>query len=49
LPALSGNLTWDTGNLYSTGGLAITPEPASALLLFAGTVGPMLLRWRRSR
>jgi len=26
----------------------MTPEPASALLLFAGTVGPMLLRWRRS-
>jgi hypothetical protein len=31
------------------GGWITVPEPASALLLFAGTVGPMLLRWRRSR
>ena len=40
LPTLSGGLTWDTTNLYSSGVIAVVPEPASVTLL--GPLGVLL-------
>jgi T5SS/PEP-CTERM-associated repeat protein len=33
LPDLSGGLAWDLGELYSTGTIAVVPEPASLLMM----------------
>lgn len=47
LPALTGGLTWDQSNLYSTGTIAVIPEPNAAALL--GGLGMLaLLRRRRA-
>ncbi|MGR8929405.1 MAG: hypothetical protein ACU836_02110, partial [Gammaproteobacteria bacterium] len=37
LPTLAGNLSWDVGNLYSTGEIRVVPLPAAQLLMFSGT------------
>ena len=44
LPDLSGNLSWDHSDLYSSGTLSVIPEPATLTLLAVGT---LLTRGRR--
>ena len=46
LPALGGDLAWNTDGLYTSGVIQVVPEPASAALLLAGLAG-ILLRFRR--
>jgi hypothetical protein len=36
LPALAGDVAWDSSRLYSDGTLAVIPEPATSALLAAG-------------
>jgi len=36
LPELEGGLSWDTSDLYSTGAIAVIPEPATLALLALG-------------
>jgi hypothetical protein len=44
--ALSGNLSWDTSELYTTGTLSVIPEPASAIMLaLAGGCGWFIRRF----
>lgn len=43
LPTLGGSLSWDTSNLYTTGVLAVVPEPALMLS------GSLLLLWTLRR
>ena len=38
LPELSGNLSWDHSDLYSSGTLSVIPEPATLTLLAVGTL-----------
>jgi len=45
LPSLTGGLSWDTSSLYTTGVIAVVPEPRTAGLLAA--VGMGLLFFRR--
>ncbi|MGC4016304.1 MAG: autotransporter-associated beta strand repeat-containing protein [Luteolibacter sp.] len=45
LPTLADGLAWDTSNLYTTGSIAVVPEPLPAL---AGGLG-LLLALRRRR
>ena len=47
LPALPAGLSWDTSELYSTGTVAVVPEPTVLALLCIG--GCLLLRKRRRR
>ena len=45
LPVLGSGLSWNTGNLYTTGELSVTPEPASLSLLALG--GLAVIRRKR--
>lgn len=45
LPALSGNRTWDTSNLYTLGSVSVVPEPGTLVMLFTAAVG--VLGWAR--
>lgn len=47
LPGLSGGLYWDTSDLYDSGEISVTPEPATAVLLLSGGVLVILRRRRR--
>ncbi|MDP6546768.1 MAG: PEP-CTERM sorting domain-containing protein, partial [Phycisphaerae bacterium] len=47
LPGLSGDLEWNTDDLYTTGEISVTPEPATISLLALG--GLAVLRKRRRR
>lgn len=46
LPALSGSLTWNTSQLFTTGNITIVPEPSRALLAALGLLA-LALRRRR--
>lgn len=49
LPTLSGPLSWDTSNLYTTGVISVVPEPKSATLFtIAGLLALIITRKRRS-
>ena len=37
-PELSGNVSWDSSHLYSSGTLSVIPEPATLTLLAVGTL-----------
>jgi len=48
LPSLSGGLSWDTSQLYTTGELTVVPEPTSGMLMLLGLLGVIgFLRHRR--
>ncbi len=47
LPALAGDLLWDTTQLTQNGIISVVPEPASAVLLL-GSAGMLLLRRHRA-
>ena len=38
LPELNDGLVWDTNGLFTTGELAVVPEPAGAALLALGAL-----------
>ena len=38
LPALGNGLSWNTGNLYTTGTISVTPEPSTLALLAIGAL-----------
>lgn len=46
LPSLDGGLSWDDSALYSTGMIAVVPEPGTPVLL-ASLVGVLAMRRRR--
>ncbi|MCD4824765.1 MAG: autotransporter-associated beta strand repeat-containing protein [Phycisphaerae bacterium] len=48
LPGLSGGLVWNTSNLYNTGEITVTPEPATMTLLGLGGLVLLLRRRRRN-
>lgn len=47
LPALSDGLSWDTGNLYTTGTIGVVPEPTGIAVL-AGLIGLLACARRRT-
>ena len=47
LPDLSGNLSWDHSDLYSSGTLSVIHEPASTFLTGISLIGLLGLRRQR--
>ncbi len=50
LPSLSGELTWNSSNLYTTGTLQVVPEPSTCAMLIiaaAGFAGHIVRRRRK--
>jgi hypothetical protein len=49
LPALTGGMSWNTADLYSTGTISVVPEPSTLALLVTGAISMLGYGlWRRS-
>ncbi|MBN2216037.1 MAG: discoidin domain-containing protein [Pirellulales bacterium] len=47
LPTLTGGLSWDVSNLYTTGELTVVPEPSTLVLVIMGMIGLLAAGRRR--